>query len=222
MKFDGVIPGDAAGVGKGIHSQSPEWIPFLAPSAAGMTPSATTRFRCLHIPLRLASMTLPDTDTPQLAPLIERLTGHVAMAGGGLALAVAGLVIVSVLGRWLFSMPVEGDFEFVKMATAIAVFACLPYTQARRGNIMVDSFTGWLPARVRNGLDAFWDLAYAGFMGLCTYGLFVGTRDALRSGETTMQLQLAVWPAIALCAVLCLMLTLTCVVTAQRLIGGRA
>ena len=31
------------------------------------------------------------------------------------------------------------------MATAIAVFAYLPYTQARRGNIMVDTFTSWLP-----------------------------------------------------------------------------
>ncbi len=167
-------------------------------------------------------MTLPDAPTPLAPPLIERLTGLVAVFGGLLALAVAALVVVSVLGRWLFSMPVEGDFEFVKMATAIAVFAYLPYTQARRGNIMVDTFTGWMSRAAQDRLDAFWDLAYAAFMAACAYGLFNGARDALRTGETTMQLQISVWPAIALCAVLCVLLVLTCVVTFRRLAGGRA
>ena len=156
-----------------------------------------------------------------MPPLIERLTARIAVLGGLLALAVAALVVVSVVGRWLFSMPVEGDFEFVKMATAIAVFAYLPCTQARRGNIMVDTFTSWMGQGARNRLDAFWDLAYAAFMALCAWGLFVGARDALRTGETTMQLQLAVWPAIALCAVLCAFLVLTCIATASRLIGGK-
>lgn len=166
-------------------------------------------------------MTPPATSQPDITPLIERLTGPVAIFGGLLALAVAGLVVVSVLGRWLFSMPVEGDFEFVKMATAIGVFAYLPYTQARRGNIMVDTFTGWMGQGARDQLDAFWDLAYAAFMGLCTWGLLLGARDALRTGETTMQLQLAVWPAIALCAALCLLLVVTCIGTIGRLIGGK-
>lgn len=164
-------------------------------------------------------MTENVTHNPPVLPLIERLTGSVAIFGGLLALAVAGLVVVSVLGRWLLSMPVEGDFEFVKMATAIGVFAYLPYTQARRGNIMVDTFTGWMGQRACDRLDAFWDLAYAAFMALCTWGLFTGARDALDTGETTMQLQLSVWPAIALCAVLCALLVVTCVGAVARLIG---
>ena len=63
---------------------------------------------------------------------------------------------LSVLGRWLSGMPlaaqvprrlgpINGDFELVQMATAIAVFSFLPYCQARRGNIVVDTFTSWLP-----------------------------------------------------------------------------
>lgn len=165
----------------------------------------------------VAIMTLPDAPNPPVPPLIERLTGPIAIFGGILALGVAGLVVVSVLGRWLFSMPVEGDFEFVKMATAIAVFAYLPYTQARRGNIMVDTFTGWMGQGARDRLDAFWDLAYGAFMAFCTWGLFNGARDALRTGETTMAVQIAVWPAIALCAVLCALLVITCIGTIARL-----
>jgi len=167
-------------------------------------------------------MTLPDTATSSTPPLLERLTGPIAIFGGILALGVAGLVMLSVLGRWLFSMPIEGDFEFVKMATAVGVFAYLPYTQARRGNIMVDTFTGWMGQGARNRLDAFWDLAYAAFMAMCAGGLFLGARDAFQTGETTMQLQLAVWPAIALCALLCALLVLTCIGTIARLIGGRS
>src|SRR5262245_61354783 len=80
-------------------------------------------------------------------PLIERLAGAVAVLGGLLLLAMAGLVVVSVIGRRFFNAPVNGDFELVSMGAAIAVFTFLPYTQARRGNILVDTFTNWLPAR---------------------------------------------------------------------------
>ena len=146
------------------------------------------------------------------------MTTAVAVTGGYLALATAALVLTSVLGRWLFNAPVEGDFEFVKMATAIGVFTYLPYTQLKRGNIMVDTFTTWMGPRFCRMLDAFWDLVFAVVMGLCATGLFVGAREAMRSGETTMQLQLIVWPAIGLAAVLCLLLALTAVITAAHLI----
>lgn len=144
---------------------------------------------------------------------LTRLTGHVAVAGGLLSLAVAILVTASVLGRWLFSSPIDGDFEFVKMATAVAIFAFLPFTQARRGNIVVDTFTGGLSPSARARLDAFWDLAYAAFMGFLTYALTLGTLDAIRSGETTMQRQLLIWPSIGISMLLCALLALTALIT---------
>ncbi|MGL4241430.1 MAG: TRAP transporter small permease [Beijerinckiaceae bacterium] len=155
-------------------------------------------------------------------PAIERLTGLVAVFGGCLALGVALLVVTSVLGRWLFSKPIEGDFEFVKMATATAVFAYLPYTQARRGNIMVDTFTGWMPVRTRALLDAFWDLCFAAAMAFCAYGLLRGTLDAIASRETTMQLQIIIWPVIALCCLLCVLCAITAAVTAAQLLRPRS
>jgi TRAP-type C4-dicarboxylate transport system permease small subunit len=98
------------------------------------------------------------------------------------------------------------------------VFAYLPYTQARRGNIMVDTFTGWLPERGRNFLDAFWDLAYAALMGFAGYCLVIGSLDALKSGETTMQRQIVLWPSIAIATALCILLALICLVTAVKLV----
>jgi TRAP-type C4-dicarboxylate transport system permease small subunit len=153
---------------------------------------------------------------------LESLTGWVAVAGGLLALAVALLVTTSVTLRWLFSSPIDGDFEYVKMATAVAVFSYLPYTQARRGNIIVDTFTGGLSAASRNRLDAFWDLVYAAFMGFCAFALMRGTFESIRSGETTMQKQILLWPSIGLCMLLCCLLALTALLTARKLLQREA
>ncbi len=145
---------------------------------------------------------------------MARITGAVAICGGLLALAVACLATASVLSRWLFNAPIEGDFEYVKMATAVAIFAYLPYTQARRGNIVVDTFTMGITNTTRRRIDAFWDLAYAGFAAFLTYALLNGTMDAVRSGETTMQKQLLIWPSIGLSMLLCGLLAITSIATA--------
>jgi TRAP-type C4-dicarboxylate transport system permease small subunit len=148
---------------------------------------------------------------------LEQITGWLAITGGVLALCAATLVTTSVLLRWLINAPIDGDFEFVKMATAITVFAYLPYTQVRRGNIMVDTFTNRLSQKMRDRIDGFWDLAYAAFTGFLSVALFNGTMDAIRSGETTMQRQILVWPSIGLAMLLCGLLCASAVVTGLRL-----
>lgn len=164
---------------------------------------------------------VPHTDSGFLRA-IGALTSSLAVAGGLLALAVAIVATVSVLGRWLFSAPIDGDFEFVKMATAVTVFMYLPYTQWRRGNIMVDTFTGWMSPRLRRTLDAFWDLVYAAFAGFMAWSLFYGTTDAIRSGETTMQRQIALWPSIGLSDLLAAFLCIATLATAWQLLRPRS
>jgi hypothetical protein len=164
-------------------------------------------------------------------PFVERVTGVVALVGGLLSLCVAMLVVVSVTGRWLSGTvaatmlpwlgPVPGDFELVQMATAVSIFGFLSYCQARRGNIFVDTFTTWLPRRATARIDAFWDLVYAAMMGLIALCLATGALEHFRSGQTTMLLQLIVWPALAVCAALSLLVALTALVTALGLLRGR-
>jgi TRAP-type C4-dicarboxylate transport system permease small subunit len=155
-------------------------------------------------------------------PRLDRLIGWVAIGGGLLSLGVAVLVTMSVLGRWLFDKPIEGDFEFVKMATAIAIFSFLPYAQVQRGNIMVDTFTTMLPERGRRALDALWDVTYAGVGALMAHGLWTGASEALRNRESTMQLQILIWPAIGFCALLAALLVISAMISAFRLLRGRA
>ena len=167
----------------------------------------------------------------QRTPFVVQISGAIAVLGGLISLATAAIVVVSVFGRWVRSSavaplapwigPINGDFEYVKMGTAIAVFTFLPYAQAMRANIVVDTFTNRLSPRAIGRIDAFWDLVYAGMIGVLTWCMVLGTRDFLRSGETTMMLQIVVWPAIALCTALSGVLTLVALITAMRVARGQ-
>lgn len=134
--------------------------------------------------------------------LLDRLARLLAMLGGALAVCLALLVSTSITLRALGLGGVRGDFEFVQMGVALIVFAFMPWSQARRGNVMVDSFTTKLPKRFQAALDALWEVVFAAMMALIAWRLGAGAMEAARSNTTTMVLLLPIAPAIAACALL--------------------
>jgi TRAP-type C4-dicarboxylate transport system permease small subunit len=162
-----------------------------------------------------------DSETAVERVLAE-VTRSLAILGGALMLATACMVVVSVVLRWLFYSSVPGDIELVQISTALAVFAFLPLCQGQRGNIMVDTFTTWMPLRAQAALDALWDLVYAGAAGLISWRLAIGAYDAMRSNTVSMMLGLPVGWAIAACAAIAAVLALVAIGTANgRLRVGR-
>ena len=154
-------------------------------------------------------------------PLLA-LSRPLAIVGGMLLLAAAGMVTVSVLMRWLLSSSVPGDIELVQIATALSVFAFLPVCQAVRGNIVVDTFTNWLPVRARAALDALWDLVYAATALIIGWRLAIGAADTIGSHTVSMMLGLPTGWAIAACAAMAVFLAAVAIGTALRLVRGRA
>lgn len=152
---------------------------------------------------------------------IVRLARGIALGGGLLTLGIAILVTISIVGRRIWDQPVPGDFEFVQMATAVTLFAFLPLCQSHRGNIAVDVFTGWLPRQWQRALDAAWDLTYAAFMIIISFGLFRAALEAHGYGTTTMVLGLPLWPAMAISALLCAVVALVALTTMSRLIRDK-
>lgn len=151
---------------------------------------------------------------------LAALTRPLAIAGGMIMTAVAVMITASVLLRWLMDSSVPGDIELVQIGTAVAIFAFLPLCQSRRGNIMVDTFTSRLPARIRNALDAAWDIAYAGIALLIAWRLGVGAWDTIRSNTVSMMLGLPTGWAIAACAVMAVLVAVVAVATAIRMMRG--
>jgi TRAP-type C4-dicarboxylate transport system permease small subunit len=153
---------------------------------------------------------------------LAAFTRPLAIAGGLLMLAVAATVTANVLLRWLFNTAVSGDIELVQIGTAVAVFAFLPLCQSRRGNIVVDTFTAGLPPRIRNGLDALWDLVYVAMALIIAWRLGVGAWDTIRSNTVSMMLGLPTGWAIAACSAMAAFLALVAIATALRVLrSGR-
>jgi TRAP-type C4-dicarboxylate transport system permease small subunit len=165
---------------------------------------------------------------------LGRLSRGLAIAGGIMTVAIALMVTTSVLLRgganfvnpWSVPLGVRvgaipGDFEIVQMVTALAAFAFLPWCQARRGNVIVDTFTTRLPKRAQAGLDAVWDVVYSIMMALIAWRLAEGAADAIRSHTTTMVLLVPVGPAIAGCAVMALFLAVIALATAYVRVTAR-
>lgn len=153
---------------------------------------------------------------------LSAFTRPLAIAGGLLMVAVAVTVTVSVLLRWLANSAVPGDIEIVQIGTAVAIFSFLPLCQSRRGNIMVDTFTGRLPKRLRNALDALWDLSYAAMAAIIAWRLAIGAWDTIRSNTVSMMLGLPTGWAIAACSAMAALLALVACATALRMLrSGR-
>jgi TRAP-type C4-dicarboxylate transport system permease small subunit len=159
---------------------------------------------------------------PRAPRVVERAARMLAVLGGVVALAVAAMVVVSVLRRWLFSAPVPGDFELAQIGTAVAVFAFLPYCQIVRGNIVVDTFTAHLSPRLLHRIDGLWDLVYGAAMALVAGCLARGTWDMLASHEVSMVLRIPVWPGVAFGALCCAFLAVAALSTAYAQFRNRS
>jgi TRAP-type C4-dicarboxylate transport system permease small subunit len=137
-------------------------------------------------------------------------------------LATALLTVVSVTSRWLTSQPVKGDFELVSLGSGLAVLSFLAWGSVTRANILVDSFTTWLPARVNGVIDAFWSLAWAATTLLIAERMWQGMHDTWRNGMRTIGLlALPYWWAIGIGAFCFALAGIAALLTIPRLLRGR-
>ena len=137
-----------------------------------------------------------DAAPARRGPLV-RLAELFAYAGGAIFVAIALMSVGSIVSRALWSTPLQGDYELVQFAGAVFVSLCLPLTQLRRGNIIVDFFTAKAAPSTRWWLDAFGALLLAAVMALLAWRLMAGTFSMREAGETTTILGWPLWIAYA-------------------------
>lgn len=140
---------------------------------------------------------------------LDRLCDASAALGVLVLLAMAGMTTVSVVGRAFFAHPILGDVELVQLGSAVVVASFLPYTQARRANIIVDFFTTGASARTQQGLDRLGTALYTAVLALVLWRVAVGGLDIHAAGERSMLMGLPLWwpyalmlPGLALCVLI--------------------
>jgi TRAP-type C4-dicarboxylate transport system permease small subunit len=121
-----------------------------------------------------------------------------AIFGGLLACVMGIMVTVSVIGRYLFSAPVPGDYDLVGIISGTAVFAFLPYCQLRRGNVVVDFFTTNMPARGKAFLDGIGTLFYLIIAVVFTWRMYYGMVEMRENNEVIAAFNFYRWSTIPL------------------------
>lgn len=130
---------------------------------------------------------------PPLFVWMDRLARVLAAVGGIVIFGVALTVAVSVVLRNVGLGGIRGDFELVEMSCAVAAGFFLPLAQLNRGHVMVDLFTGWLPARLRRRIDWLWLLSFAIAWAALAFFTTTGLLEIRDYGDRTMMLSMPVW-----------------------------
>ena len=73
--------------------------------------------------------------------LLLALTKGLALTGGALFIGMIVLSVISIVGRKLWSAPINGDLEILQMGTGIAAAAFFPYCTLMGEHLRVEFFT---------------------------------------------------------------------------------
>lgn len=143
---------------------------------------------------------MSDTPSKELSthPGLKRLCDISAGIGSAVLVGMAGMTVVSVIGRSLFGRPILGDVELVQLGCAVVVTSFLPYTQFQRANIIVDFFTQNASTQRKRWMDLLGNVLYTLMLALIVWRVAAGGLAMKASGEDSMLMELPLWWAYAL------------------------
>jgi len=157
--------------------------------------------------------------TDPVGRVLFRICWFSAVCGGVVLTCVALLTTVSVFGRKFLDAPVPGDFELVAIGTGLAVFACLPYCQLMRGNVLVDFFMEKAPVRAKTFADICASVIYLCVGSMLTWRMYFGAWDMYNANEVSMTIGFPRWTTFPISIVLMALLVTVIVYTLGRSIA---
>ena len=133
-----------------------------------------------------------------LAGLLDTVITWWALAGGMVFIALVIMSIVSIVGRKLFSHPIEGDMELLMMGAAIGSAAFLPVCELDDHHIKVDALTTWMSERARAALDTIAHLLLSLASALITWRSALYVQECYENMEVSTLLLIPVWQPVLL------------------------
>ena len=116
-----------------------------------------------------------------------------ALAGGALFMGMIALSVVSIVGRKLWSAPINGDLEILQMGTGIAAAAFFPYCTLMGEHLRVEFFTGKASPKTRALLDGIANILLAIAMALLTWRTAIQVGEVHESGEVSLMRNIPIW-----------------------------
>ena len=123
---------------------------------------------------------------------------NLLMLVAGISIVLMMIVVVADAGaRGLFNGTVAGSQEFTANYFMVAVtFLPLACVQRAKGHVIIELFTGWLPARIVAGLDAVVYLACAAATLVFCYATYFKALAMTRADEYAVgTIIVTIWPS---------------------------
>ena len=157
--------------------------------------------------------------TDPVGRVLYWISRWMAVFGGVILFILAVLTTISVFGRKFFDSPVQGDFELVAIGTGVAVFACLPYCQLMRGNVLVDFFMNNAPTRAKTIADIIAGLIFLAIGLMLTWRMIYGAIDMHDVNEVSMTIGFPRWTTFPISIVFMSFLVIIIIYTLGRSIA---
>jgi|TARA_B110000259_G_scaffold183138_1_gene227940 TRAP-type C4-dicarboxylate transport system permease small subunit len=117
------------------------------------------------------------------------------LAGGIVIFLLVFLATTNVLGRWIFSLPVSGYIDWVEQSMAFFAFLGIAFTQREGGHIRMDMLVGRIQGRPLWITELLSVILMLGVTLVLIYGSFLHFLRAYQIGDSSMDINLPIWPA---------------------------
>jgi len=124
-----------------------------------------------------------------------KIESFMSFLGGIVIFLIVMISTVNILGRWLFSMPVNGYIDWIEQFMAFFAFLGIAYTQREGGHIRMDMLVSKLKGRFFYITELFTTTIILFLTLVLIYGSSLHFLRAFNIGDTSLDIDLPTWPA---------------------------
>ncbi|MCB1773986.1 MAG: TRAP transporter small permease [Gammaproteobacteria bacterium] len=136
-----------------------------------------------------------DSTLSRLDRLYFRFEALLNLVGGLAIFALVLLATTNVLGRFLFSLPIDGYVDWVEQAMAFIAFLGIAYTHRLGGHIRMDIVISHLHGRLLWISELLSVILMLGVTLVLIYGSYLHFWRAYDIGDSSLDINLPTWPA---------------------------
>jgi len=127
--------------------------------------------------------------------LFFKLESLLNFVGGAVIFLLVFLATANVLGRWLFSLPIDGYVDWVEQAMAFMAFLGIAYTMRLGGHIRMDIMVAHLHGRLLWTVELISVCLMLMVTLVLIYGSYLHFWRAYDIGDSSLDINLPTWPA---------------------------
>lgn len=109
-------------------------------------------------------------------------------------LAMMGITVVDVFGRYVLNAPLPGAFEITEIMMAVLVFSVLPIVTATSNHLTIGLLESRFEGRLRDARTALVSLVGLGFVVTATWRVWIEAGRMADIDDRTAYLGLWLWP----------------------------